>query len=361
MFEPSRQLLERFSEHPTQPSDARPRLTIVVLQLHCNYVAVWEDTITESPAPAPGPTRDDIIAPLGGLPAPEPVELEANFIDLAVAEVRFDVPPIEGKRATTVTTPQGLAVRELAAHNDVHLPSVEPTERQETRLDLTPTGPVAQASTSLGVQLSSADRTLAISVFTDLITVQHTDYGRFGKSLRPALRAALTGVQQQLAPDTVRRVGLRYINRLVDTEARTPTDWVGRIRPSVLGILTEEAVSARIQSTQQQIQFDFGDASGATVRHGAFADPAVHGAYSYVVDLDVYSQVTDRFDAEQVMATVRQLNVTALSLFQWIVLPEWRATMRPTAIERSTPDAGGSTPETAAADSAPDDAMDSDS
>lgn len=326
---------------------AEPTLTASPLQVDCNLRTYpLEDAIATNLVPTPDAGGDDSIAPLGGLSAPEPVELGANFLDLAVVEIRYDVPAVDGRRVSTFSTPQGLAIRDLAAAEDVKLPSVESTEREETRLDITPAGPVTQASRSVGVQLSSSDRKLAMTVFTDVLTVQHTDYALFGKSLRPALRAALVGVQQELSPDTVRRVGLRYVNRLVDTDARTPNRWVGRIHPAVVGVLAEANVASKVLATQQQIQLDFGDAAGATIRHGAFADPAVHGAYSYVVDLDIYCQATDLFNPETVLRTVRQLNVTALSLFQWIVLPEWRATMRPMPIERSS----------AAGDRAPEDA-----
>jgi uncharacterized protein (TIGR04255 family) len=264
------------------------------------------------------------------LPAPEPVVNEVNFIDLAVSEVRFDGEPDRG----SVSTLQGLTFRELAAKAGVSLQTVEPSERHEARLEITPSGPVPQSSAaSRGVQLTTVDRRLALSVFADQLTLQHTDYARFSQSFRPTLRAALLGARDVLDAKVVRRVGLRYVNRLLDMDATQARAWDGRVRPSMLGMLTDPTLGACVTGSQQQLQLDLGDACGATIRHGVFIDGAARNRYSYLVDLDVYCQATELFDVEAIMATVRKLNVTALSLFQWIVTAEWRATMRPHAAD----------------------------
>jgi uncharacterized protein (TIGR04255 family) len=161
------------------------------------------------------------------------------------------------------------------------------------------------------------------------MTVQHSSYRRFSESLRPALASMLGGLEKQFTPQAVRRMGLRYVNRLVDPEAKVASAWQGRIRPAALGILDDPVLADKVQGTQYQTQLDLEDAAGAIVRHGAFADAAVHGAYSYLVDIDVYSQATDHFDVDRILAMFRKLNVTALSLFQWFTTDDWRATMGP--------------------------------
>src|SRR4051794_16853913 len=111
-----------------------------------------------------------------------------------------------------------------------------------------------------------------------------------------ALNVFLPALQERLAPALVHRVGLRYINRLTDVEATTPQAWRGRIAPSLLGVIADQDYDDMITASQQQLELALEPSVGALLRHGAFRDPGVRGAYSYLLDVDVFSTSTNRFD-----------------------------------------------------------------
>lgn len=279
---------------------------------------ITDTTAAPTAAAAAGPNID---APYGGLPPAQRTILRAHHIELAVAEVRFG-------GAQPITAHHGLALRDAAAKAGLALPVVEESQRQDVAFTVGPHGPATSHNIDNGWLLTTADRSVAITIFSDLLIVQHTRYTRFSESLRPALEAILPAVAQQLSPVFVQRIGLRYINRLNDSNAYSTTAWRGRITPAVLGVLEHDVLGGTVTATQQQIELGLDDA-GALIRHGAFRDAGTEGPYSYLLDIDVFNTTTDRFDAGRTVSLARKLNRTALALFHQIVLSEYRDTMGP--------------------------------
>jgi uncharacterized protein (TIGR04255 family) len=266
-------------------------------------------------------TIDD--TPYGGLPWAERTLLRRHHIELAVAEVRFG-------GAEPLTAEHGLALREAAERAGFALPHVEETQRQDVAFTLTPHGPATTQQVDRGWLLTSGDRSATVTIFHDVLIVQHSRYTRFRDSLRLALEAMLPALQTHLAPAFVQRVGLRYVNRLSDPEATHPTAWRGRITPTVLGVIEHDILGGAVASTQQQIELALEDA-GALIRHGTFRDAAAQGGYSYLLDIDVFTSGTERFDPLRTVQLARKLNRTALTLFQQVVLSDYRDTMQPYA------------------------------
>lgn len=271
--------------------------------------------------------------PYGGLPGAEIVGLRNSQIQLAVAEVRY-------QHVGDIGSPQALKIRDALLRAGVEVIHVESTQRHEFTLAVAEAEAVPQATATTGWVLSNESRTLTVSLFPDLAFVQTTAYTRYGQSLRPSLQGVLDGLLEVFAPGLVQRVGLRYVNRLTNRNARAAADWEGSIAPAFLGVLADGLLGARVQSTQQQVEVALEAGVGALVRHGAFADHAVGGSYSYLVDLDVFRQVTDVFDPEAVLAVARRLNRTALPLFQHVVHADYRETMGPEPLARPETDLG---------------------
>jgi uncharacterized protein (TIGR04255 family) len=119
-----------------------------------------------------------------------------------------------------------------------------------------------------------------------------------------------------IAPVGVARIGLRYIDRFTDREARTPAAWRGRIHDSLLGAVCHPAFGAVVESAQQQVELSLEPSAGAILRHGPFRDPAEGGAVSYLLDIDVFDSEPRVFDVAAVIARTQVLNRTAFSLFQ---------------------------------------------
>ncbi|GAA2562133.1 hypothetical protein GCM10010435_37640 [Winogradskya consettensis] len=207
---------------------------------------------------------------------------------------------------------------------------MQPAEQQEVALRIGPAGASSEIEVrAKGWQFASEDGALLISILPDAVVIQANNYIRWSASFGPPLRALLIGVEKVLAPELVHRIGLRYVNRLVDAGAHNISAWASRITPEIIGPIADEVIGPKMVSTQQQIELSLGDSQGALVRHGAFRDPAVQGAYSYLLDIDVFAGCSAKFDVEQATSIARTLNRTALSLFQHIVLAEYRDQMEP--------------------------------
>jgi uncharacterized protein (TIGR04255 family) len=269
----------------------------------------------------------DADRPLGGLPPAEPVLLAQSQLEVALVEVRFS-----GLR-DAVTTNEVLGLRQLLADAGLELPRMQATQQQQIAVAVTPGGDVTPELEvrASGWQLASDDGHLVATVLPNMVAVQSTHYERWSTSLSPTLQTLVAAVGATLEPELVHRVGVRYVNRLTLPDAVTPAAWTGSINPKVLGPLTDDVLGATIAGSQQQLELKLGDAHGALVRHGAFADGAIGGRYSYLVDIDVFDQTTARFDVSAIAETSRTLNRTALSLFQLIVTPAYRDSMQPYA------------------------------
>jgi uncharacterized protein (TIGR04255 family) len=238
----------------------------------------------------------------------------------------------------------GLDLQSSASRAGLALPIVQPTQRQDVEVTVTPQGPTSSTNVQDGWQLASEDGALTISVLPDVLIIQSTGYTRFRESLGMPLNVLLSAVQERLAPALIHRVGLRYVNRLTDAEATAPQAWRGRIADSLLGVVADDDY-VTVTATQQQIEFALEPSVGALLRHGAFHDPGMRGAYSYLLDVDVFSTSTSYFDPEACFAIARRLNRSALSMFQQAVLSEYRATMQPEPIEVDQPTGSAGMPD----------------
>ncbi len=262
--------------------------------------------------------------PLGGLPATERVLLGRAQLEVALLEVRYSA------SRDSVSSADGLALRGLLSEAGVELPHLQPAQQHQVALNLMPAGPTSEIEVrGRGWQMTSADGSLVVTVMPDTVSVQTTQYERWSRSLLPQMEALLRAIEKTLEPELLHRVGLRYVNRLIDDDAETPQAWIGRIKPAVIGPVADPVFGPRMASAQQQLELDLGEAAGALVRHGAFKDPAARGACSYLIDTDVFSTKSQRFDVAGILEVARTLNITALSLFQQIVTPEYRAQMQP--------------------------------
>jgi uncharacterized protein (TIGR04255 family) len=261
--------------------------------------------------------------PLGGLAPARRVLLAHHSIEVAAAEVRFAGPSGVPSGAL------GIALRDAARLAGIPLDNVEPAQRQNVALTITPQSQSSTFNGEQGWSLTSADRHLSVTVMRDVLIVQNTRYTRYSDSVGSVLAVLLPAIAEALTPEVVQRIGLRYINRLTDPAAAAPGVWRGRITPEVLGVLDHPDFGGRVVNMQQQFELALEVSAGALVRHGFFRDPSSQGAYSYLLDIDVYDTNAVGFDPVAIGDRARTLNRTSLALFQQLVRPEHRETMGP--------------------------------
>ena len=259
--------------------------------------------------------------PLGSLPPADPAVLVDPPLELAVAEIRFlEAGPVLGAAA-------GLALRRGLADAGYDLVRMEAMQHGRFEISLqqgaAPESRVQGVAT--GWQLQDVQGQLQVTAMPEALVVQTSRYERWSTSMRPLLESALTVAREVMAPRGVARIGLRYIDRFTDPDARTPEAWRGRIHDSLLGPVCHPVFGPSVASAQQQVELGLEPAAGALLRHGPFVDPAQAGAVSYLLDIDVFDQEPRPFDVAAIVTRAQVLNRTAFSLFQHSFTPKYLA------------------------------------
>lgn len=250
--------------------------------------------------------------PLAGLPPADRALLVRPPLELAILEVRFRA------ESADIVPEVALQARDRLADLGHFYARMEQAQEGRIEIQMRPgTAPMSQVQqVARGWQLHAGDGSGHVTLLPGAVALQTTRYERWSVTLRPVLDALLTVTEELLGPSLVERIGLRYVDRFVDTEARTPASWGERIHPDLLGALRHPVFGQHVRGAQQQLELSLGAAQGALLRHGPFADPAAGGAVSYLVDIDVYDAEPSLFRTADLVTRAEVLNRTAASLFQ---------------------------------------------
>ncbi|MFF4059250.1 TIGR04255 family protein [Streptomyces sp. NPDC001668] len=246
-------------------------------------------------------------------------------VEVAIAEVRFS------STVNEVSTEHATKLQALALAQGLKLNTMQPARQQELMVQMVGAGAPAPQVTvrASGWQYISDDQSMIVTVMPDSVVVQVTRYERWSSSLRPSLNVMLRGVGELFAPQLRFRLGLRYINRLVDSSAVTPQAWKGRVNDALLGPLLDPVFGKLVASANQQLELSFGGGQGAIIRHGAYNDGASRSV-SYLIDLDVFDGSTCTFDVDDCLLQLQRMNRTALSMFQQAISSDFREGLKPT-------------------------------
>lgn len=261
----------------------------------------------------------DKTRPLVGLPGADRTLLANPPLELAVVEFRL-IPD-----SSEPSPDLGLRFKERLAEFGLVLPRLAPIQQQRVLLNAQAgfaAEPQAQTGHH-GWSLMSADGVIQFSLMPDAIAYQTSKYDRWSLTMRPAIHAVLSAVNELQKPALVVRIGVRYVNRFVDLTALSAVDWVGRLDEHFLGPLCHSDLGSHVKAFQQQVEFAFSDTQGALLRHGPFVDTATGGSVSYFVDIDVFDAEPTRFDSVQLVERTEVLNRTAATLFQASLKPEY--------------------------------------
>jgi uncharacterized protein (TIGR04255 family) len=151
--------------------------------------------------------------------------------------------------------------------------------------------------------------------------------------MRPKLEVLLETVQEMLEPAFVTRLGLRYVDRFVDRAATGLLYWKDRMADSFTGPENDPVLGPLLRGCQQQIELHLGESKGALLRHGPFTDAAAGGATSYVLDIDVFDNAPQHFQALPLVDEIEVLNRTAASLFQLALKRSYLETLQSEEVE----------------------------
>ncbi|OII06951.1 TIGR04255 family protein [Curtobacterium sp. MCBA15_008] len=259
---------------------------------------------------------DDV--PLGGLPSADPTLLRNAPLEVAIVDVRFAL-----DEPTLISSQTATAIRDrLNAVTGVEFAHIKPAQQRLVQIELDPSGSqLSNKEGSRGWQILTADGSQGVTVMPDNLIMQTSTYTRWSDSLGSPLLSALEVLAEAVGPALQTRVGLRYIDHFQDSTARALTDWIGRVRPEILGPLHSDTFGGMVRGTQQQLELVVDANHRSILRHGFTAEE--DGSTGYLLDIDVFNEATVPFDPERIGRSAVKLNRTALSLFQACVEPTY--------------------------------------
>jgi len=206
-------------------------------------------------------------------------------------------------------------------------------------------GSAPQAQSGTFPRWSSRDKRTAVTIRTDALMVETTDYRQYEK-LREILQLALDARTASAGEVGVERVGLRYID-----EIRVPTDngdsvitWSEWVHQSLLGPAPEvggpRGLSGGLKLNQHQGLAVFGGADDQALglRYGPQVGHAIEstadmrrpmpppGPY-FLLDIDSFwqpSQIVPRLETERVLSVADRLHAPVREIFESLITDRLR-------------------------------------
>lgn len=186
-----------------------------------------------------------------------------------------------------------------------------------------------QTSTTPVWRLSSADRTVTISLSNGFLSIETTEYHGRSDFCDELLQAADVLKRLARVPAYV-RVGFRYTNRIINPDiiAHLPD----LVRPEILGISSVRlGPDASLQHSLSQAAFNLSDGEGFLAQWGEMPpsstfDPSVLpiSDRSWILDLDsFYQNPRINSDLANLSETINRLSDRAYRFFRWAVTPKF--------------------------------------
>ena len=167
------------------------------------------------------------------------------------------------------------------------------------------------------VQLVTEDETRMVGVGRDLLSIhmlnpyQTPAYPESSgwEEFKPRISAALEAYWRVAAPIAVRRVGVRYINKIVIPEPKVNVEEYLRCALPEVDELPE-----RLGSFMTRIEYLYADDVRLVLSHGTIGAPTDHVAF--VLDLDVIWEGGDPIGKDTAMIVAEDLRVRERTAFE---------------------------------------------
>lgn len=245
------------------------------------------------------------------LPVPRKNRLLRSPLALAVCQVQYDdLPAVTDSHAM-------LVIHQSLGGRKGQYPIAEPMALNTVNIQIGGLPQQPQAATvKKGWRLRSEDGRWAITLMPDHVALETTKYTTWEGDFRQRLAALLDAVAEHVAPTIEHRLGLRYVNRIVELKVNKPTDLQNYIAPELLGLVLHSDFGGMVSGAQQQLDLDAGDGVHIVMRHGFLRDDDREGAPTYLIDFDIFRQGAQAFDVEDIKESADTFNELALRLFQ---------------------------------------------
>jgi len=178
------------------------------------------------------------------------------------------------------------------------------------------------------LRMRSDDGTWTVSIMPDFVSLETTAYTTWAGDCKERVKEILDAISEHVKPRVEERVGLRYVNRIVEPEVATPGDFQGMISDGLLGAAGDEFWTPGVTGIQQQIEIHVSAETQCILRHGTIPRNTGFGVEGYLLDIDTYRQQPRRFNVDAIVSTSDQLNDAATALFQHSLTSSYLESLR---------------------------------
>jgi len=250
--------------------------------------------------------------PLSDLSDPRTEQLLRSPLELVVCQVRHE------QNMAAVDPKRALAVRKTLG--DLY-PVMEEAHGQELTVTAGPEGLQARGAFSGGWRLQSRDRAWAVSIMPEFFSIETSNYQHWD-DFKSRVHDLTEAVAKHIEPTLENRLGLRYVNRIVQPEVAAPSEWRRWLDLSLLGLAVSTVFSEHINSSQQVIELAADVDVRVGLRHGFFRDLENDRKWTYVLDYDCFRTRGQEFSALDIDDGLEQLHTLILTCFQASITEE---------------------------------------
>lgn len=169
-----------------------------------------------------------------------------------------------------------------------------------------------------------------VSAAVDFVALETTHYGDWDQ-FRQRLEFLLAAVDRTLAPGRTKRIGLRKVNLFTHPEAKDAQEWVGLLRPELIGIAGLETPGT-VALSFSEVHYQDNAGGTLTARFG----PDREASSKFRVDLDYWNE--DRFaimPSSSLVHVLAEYASSMTSFFHWIITPRLKEHLEPVPRSRA--------------------------
>jgi uncharacterized protein (TIGR04255 family) len=157
---------------------------------------------------------------------------------------------------------------------------------------------------------------VAVTINRQALSIETNLYEGWA-ALQALVKSALDGLADAIVLPGERRLGLRYVDRVVRPGVRKLEDWADLLEGWLIGPLAQPQLRDAVAAYAQQVDFD-ADVDGirATLRQRAFSDMEQRGKHTVILDFDVFREGYRLIEPAETLASTDQMNDTAHRLFE---------------------------------------------
>jgi uncharacterized protein (TIGR04255 family) len=225
----------------------------------------------------------------------------------------------------------GLRVHEFLGGPDGRYVKVEPLQIVGAAVQVSPFGLTQVPSVnapSRGFRMRNEDGSLILSLMPDFASLETTAYGVWSGDFRERLVELIEALNVNIKPRVEERLGLRYVNKIVEPDVSVPGDFREIVSDGLLGAAADDYWGSGVTGAQQQLEIDVEGDIRCVLRHGTLPRNTWIGIDGYLLDIDVFREQSRRFDVSSVLGTIDRLNAVAATIFEKSLAPGYLEAQR---------------------------------